>query len=132
MHMRLFLAGIAAITSLGAATAASAEPAWLAGSEVNQEGVQSIRINASDLDLATLEGANALRDRVRSAALMVCSGPLPDEISYSAADRARASCRKATIRSVDIQVAELVERAKSGAQATEITMQQQLPARSLR
>jgi UrcA family protein len=128
MRMRLFLACITAITSLGAASAASAEPAWLTGSEVSQEGVQSIRIDASDLDLATLEGANALRKRVRSAALLVCGGPLPDDISYEYALQARAACRKDTIKSLDVRVADLVERAKTGARATEITMQQQLPA----
>lgn len=123
---------LALACGLGLAAAASASPggtAWLSDRETSRDGVQSVRVDLSGLDLATADGADTLRDRVRRAALLVCDGPLPDDVSYLYQVRARVACRRDTIRSAENQVATLVARARSGVRLSVVTLQSPSSAR---
>jgi len=104
MSARLPFAAVLATAVMTATGAVAAERAWLKEVEAGPDGVRSVEIDLSDLDLAAADGPEILRDRVRYAAFIVCDGPLPDHVFYGGQSRARAACRKDAVRSVEYQL----------------------------
>ena len=95
---------------------------------VERDGVHSVRIDFFDLEIATLAGEAALRERVDAAIDRLCNEPLPIEYTRSWPPRSHESCETLTAEVTEPQLLRLFER-RGKVEVTALTVSLRFAAR---
>ncbi len=93
--------------------AVARSPAWLHITD-GPRGEKNARISIVDIDFGTAGGAKQLRDRVNTAARILCLGPTPIDFVVPISGANIVECQKRTVVATASQVDAAILRASRG------------------